>query len=1117
MNSRLALYLLLLAAGLAGNYFKYPLFLEIEFLFGSIFAFLALQFFGKTKGVLAGVVIAGVTYYNWGHPYAVLIMSAEVALVAWLTGRYRVSLVMADALFWLMVGMPLVYFFYHGVMEVPLGITTVTMTKQAVNGITNVLLARLIFMAIGLGKPKYKASLREILHSSLVFCVLMPMLLSIAIDSRSDFLKMENEIRAALTKESQSTRQRLGSWLEDRAATLRYLATLAAAPSPRPMQAVLEQARASDAHFVGVGLMSQTLVTTAYSPAQNELERLDIGVDFSDRPFVPEIKSTFQPMLSGVLPGRLGKPRPIVALLHPVLTQGQFNGVVSGVLDLKHMGDYVLKSLDSEAIFYTLVDKSGRVILTNRNDQEGGSPFVRAGGELTRLDAQVSQWTPTLPPGTPAYASFKQSMYVSEAPVGALTAWTLILEKPMAPVQKALSAIYTGRLTLILVFLLLGTLIAELISRQMARASEKLRDLTIDLPAKVAAGQHVDWPVSRMLEIDNLIGNFQAMAASLQAQFIQTQQLNDLLEHRVHERTQALAQLNSDFVALLDNTTDFIYFKDEHRRWRFCSQPFADIAGKVSWRELVGKTSLEVFPSLMGKAYEAEDDQIFETGQPVLDKIDPFINAQGLPGWVSANKWPLFSADGQVIGIVGISRDITPQQETEEKVRQLAFYDHLTQLPNRRLLIDRLHQSLLAHARSGRQGGLLFLDLDNFKDLNDSLGHYMGDLLLQQVAQRLVTCVREGDTVARLGGDEFVVMLDGLSEQLDEAATQTRLVGEKILACLSQVYDLDGHAYHSTPSIGATLFSPGLDTVNDLLKRADLAMYQAKGAGKSSLRFFDPEMQRVVSAKAVLEQDLRLGIAEQQMVLHYQAQVEGDGRLTGAEVLVRWQHPERGLVSPLEFIPLAEETKLIIPLGQWVLDTACKQLQVWAQHPGTAHLTLAVNVSPRQFHLPDFVPQVLDTLARTGANPQRLKLEITESLLLIDMAVVIEKMAALKTRGVSFSLDDFGTGYSSLAYLKRLPLDQLKIDRSFVGDICTNTQDAAIAQAIIGMGQAMGLRVIAEGLETAAQHASLTQMGCASFQGYHFGRPVPIEDFECAMRGVQARGPDSVREAEHAS
>lgn len=383
--------------------------------------------------------------------------------------------------------------------------------------------------------------------------------------------------------------------------------------------------------------------------------------------------------------------------------------------------------------------------------------------------------------------------------------------------------------------------------------------------------------------------------------------------------------------------------------------------------------------------------------------------------------------------------DITELKAAQVEIEHLAFYDSLTHLPNRRLLLERLQQALASSARSKSYGALLFIDLDNFKALNDTRGHDIGDALLQQVAQRLVSCVREGDTVVRLGGDEFVVMLEDLSDSSEDAAAQTETVGEKILTTLNQRYQLASYEHRSTPSIGVTLFIGHQDSTDELLKRADLAMYQAKAAGRNTLRFFDPKMQAVVTARVVLEADLREGLRKNQFLLYYQAQVDGMGRLTGAEALLRWQHPQRGLVSPAEFIPLAEETGLIQPLGHWVLETACTQLVAWAMRPETAHLSLAVNVSARQFHRPDFAEQVLAVLDRTGVDAKKLKLELTESLLLDDVADTIIKMTALKARGVGFSLDDFGTGYSSLVYLKRLPLDQLKIDQSFVRDVYSPT------------------------------------------------------------------------------
>jgi len=397
---------------------------------------------------------------------------------------------------------------------------------------------------------------------------------------------------------------------------------------------------------------------------------------------------------------------------------------------------------------------------------------------------------------------------------------------------------------------------------------------------------------------------------------------------------------------------------------------------------------------------------------------------------------------------------------------------------------------------------LLFIDLDNFKYINDALGHDKGDLLLQQVAQRLLKCVRESDTVARLGGDEFVVMLENLSEQYEEAASLAELVAEKVLKHLSEVHDLAGKEHHGSTSIGITLFSGQLDTMDDLLRRADLAMYKAKESGRNTLRFFDPAMQAVVMARAELEADLRRALQQQEFVLHYQPQVDNDGRTTGAEVLVRWLHPKRGMVPPGDFIQLAEESGLILPLGQWVMQTACAQLVAWSQQPALAHLTLAVNVSAHQFRQEDFVRQVLSLVQATGADPHRLKLELTETLLLDDVEDIIAKMVALKAHGIAFSLDDFGTGYSSLAYLKRLPLYQLKIDRSFVRDVLSDPHDAAIASAIVAMAQNLGLSVIAEGVETLEQRDFLAEHGCLAFQGYLFSKPVAVAQFE-AWLGLQ--------------
>lgn len=464
------------------------------------------------------------------------------------------------------------------------------------------------------------------------------------------------------------------------------------------------------------------------------------------------------------------------------------------------------------------------------------------------------------------------------------------------------------------------------------------------------------------------------------------------------------------------------------------------------------------------------------------------------------SRWTLVRDDNGVPrSILSIDTDISERKVAEDDIRKLAFFDPLTRLPNRLLLQDRLKQALACSSHNQCAGALLFIDLDNFKGLNDTLGHENGDILLQQVAQRLAHCVRESDTVARLGGDEFVIMLADQHDRREDVALRAKSVCEKILDHLRQPYFIAGSEQHSAASIGVALFEGRHDTVSDLLRRADLAMYQAKGAGRNTVRFFNHDMQAAVSARVAMESDLRQGLREHQFYLCYQPQINEDGHMIGTEALVRWRHPKQGVISPLRFIPVSEETGLILPLGQWVLETACAQLAVWANKPSTARLSVAVNVSARQFHHEQFVEQIMMALDRSGANPERLKLEITESLLLNDVEATIAKMTALKSKGVRFSLDDFGTGYSSLSYLKRLPLDQLKIDQSFVRDVLTDFNDAAIARTIVILAQSLGLTVIAEGVESEGQRNFLLRNDCHLYQGYLFSPPVPAERLEAMM------------------
>jgi diguanylate cyclase (GGDEF)-like protein/PAS domain S-box-containing protein len=555
------------------------------------------------------------------------------------------------------------------------------------------------------------------------------------------------------------------------------------------------------------------------------------------------------------------------------------------------------------------------------------------------------------------------------------------------------------------------------------------------------------------------------------------------LENALHD-----AQLR----AMAFETQEGIVITDARNAVLKVNGAFTAITGYAS-EEAVGKTL-----RLLQAGYEnvADRNGVLETiareGSWQGEVCNRRKTGERYPAWthITAVK----DSAGSPTHYVVTMTDITARKAAEQRIEQLAYYDALTQLPNRRRLMDRLQQALRNSTHTRRKGALLFIDLDNFKILNDTIGHDVGDRLLCTVAQRLTSSVREGDTIARLGGDEFVVMLEELSESTEEAAGQAKRVGEQILLALNRPYMLDGRVHHSTPSIGVALFSGADTSVAELLKQADIAMYQAKSAGRNALRFFDPDMQVSLVARARLETALRRAIQERQFALHYQPQVDAALGIIGAEALLRWVHPERGLVLPGQFIALAEETGLILAIGQWVLEGACAQLRAWAADPRTSELPIAVNISALQFRQIDFVEQVRRALHNAGARPQFLMLELTESLVLADIEDTVGKMQALRQLGVGFAMDDFGTGLCSLSTLPRLPLKQLKIDQSLVRMLPGSPNDAVVVRTIITMARALGVSVIAEGVESQAQSEFLQSNGCSTWQGYLFSEPLEAAD-----------------------
>lgn len=532
------------------------------------------------------------------------------------------------------------------------------------------------------------------------------------------------------------------------------------------------------------------------------------------------------------------------------------------------------------------------------------------------------------------------------------------------------------------------------------------------------------------------------------------------------------------------------------------NQAFQTITG-YSAEEVMGCNPRIFSSGKHGRAFYADMWQkLLANGNWAGEIWDRRKNGQIYPKWLTITA--IKTTANHITGYVGIFTDMTEQKQAEEEIRNLAFYDPLTKLPNRRLLMERFHLALANSERHREYGAVLFLDMDKFKTLNDTLGHEYGDLMLIEVARRIRFVVRSTDTVARIGGDEFVVLIEELGKYSLDAMEKISHIAEKIREALAVAYHIQGHIYHSSPSIGVSLYLGSQPTVTDILKCADIAMYQAKNAGRNTVRFYDPEMQQALETRAALEADLRHAITHQQLQLYYQIQIQGNGRPLGAEALIRWLHPERGMIPPNQFIPIAEESLLILEIGQWIVETACQQLAEWQSHEHTRDLILAINVSAHQFRQADFVSSIKHAIDTHKIDVNRLKLELTESVIVDDISEVAAKMHALKALGVRLSLDDFGTGYSSLSYLKQLPLDQIKIDQSFVRDVVSDPNDAVLVKTIIDMANNFRLNVIAEGVETEAQLAKLKAQGCMAFQGYLFGKPLPIEQFERLLSRHQA-------------
>ena len=556
--------------------------------------------------------------------------------------------------------------------------------------------------------------------------------------------------------------------------------------------------------------------------------------------------------------------------------------------------------------------------------------------------------------------------------------------------------------------------------------------------------------------------------------------------------------------AMIDNVPDQLFIKDTSNRFLIANKAVAADKTLLATGEaataaaLIGKTDFDLFPQEVARGFMEIESAIMQSGQPVVDMLELNIDEAGRSKWVSMTKTPLRNADNEVIGLLGVGRDVTAHKLAEDQVHFLAHHDALTGLPNRVLLVDRLAQAVLHARRDHRWVNVVVADLDDFKMVNDSLGHEAGDLLLQTVAARMTRAVRDGDSVVRLGGDDFVILLADQSSDADVISTAI----DKIRAAISAPILLAGQSLQVTCSMGIASFPPNGSDAETLLRNADAAMYQAKAAGGDNFQFFTPDMNVRVHKQLSLREEMRSGIANGEFYLLYQPQLDlRSGRVCAVEALVRWAHPTLGILSPADFVPLAEESGLIVPLGDWVLHEACRQNKAW-QTSGIPAVDVCVNVSARQFRERNWIDRVKHALAESGLEPKFLELELTESLLMQDVEQAVATMTELRALGVRFAIDDFGTGYSSLSALKNFPVARLKIDQSFVRNLPQDADDRGIASAVISLGQKLNMRVIAEGVETDAQLVFLRDHQCDEIQGYHFSKPIDAAAIEDLLMGA---------------
>jgi diguanylate cyclase (GGDEF)-like protein/PAS domain S-box-containing protein len=1106
---------ILFVAALAGTIFPLTVFPDGSVVLGSCAVLLLVRLYGTGWAVLAALLAGSCAYAAWQHPFFLFILTAEALIVGMLNRRGMHNLLIADGIFWMLFGLPFLWIFYDIFLRADNGLVLQILLRHGGNGLGNAILATLAYhlLIASHWERRTPPLLFETSFNLIVSAFLLPAILLVLLNTVGVHDAIAPAQATQLTTQTgvaYSELERLAAGISD---SLHKVSLLASRSKMRPAEELkqgVETIRRNNSLLqrIFVADAAGRLIVASGTSSRKHNEQSLIGKDFA------ALQSQRGPWITEVRPA--GAADAHLYWYSPLVVEGRFAGAVGGVIDVVSLRLILEAYAQPAEMALTLVDRDGKIIASSHSERKPLTDFYRSQSNAEQLLAsRTFMWQPRNQRlgGIPFWAQFHSP------PPEDFLPWRLAVEIPRNVFLAHLQQVVGGTLAIMLAPALLAIGILPLLCRRLTTPIKQLAETSRDLPEKIIRGEELSWPTGTA-EINALADNFMTLANALGTSLREIETLKGSSEEtfdrlltqqrwesfsvsrklqqeigkrrRIEELLEHIEAAETKYRFLVEKTLVGVYIVQEDY-FSYVNPRFAEIFGYTA-EEIVREGNVLKLIDQEDRAFVAGNFRRQLSGETSSlqyefrgrRKDGKLVHVEAING--------LGTYNGRN-AVLGTLLDISERKQAEEKVLHMAFHDPLTGLPNRLLFNDRAEQAMAMARREDEVLALLFIDLDRFKAINDTLGHDAGDRLLREVADRLRECVRESDTVSRFGGDEFNLLLTQVRNESD-----TELIAHKILRALRRPIHIEGHELHGTVSIGIALFPRDGSDVQTLIKNADTALYRAKDLGRNNYQIFNPAMNARVLERMELENSLHKVIDRRELRVYYQAQANlQTGRIVGMEALLRWQHASGEMISPSTFIPLAEEIGLIFPIGEWMMRAACRQAQQWRKS-GFEPMRLGINVSAQQFQDREFMDILSRILAESDFEPKWLNVEITESVVIHDVRETIQKLRQLHAVGITIAIDDFGVGYSSLSYLKDFPIDQLKMDRSFVQNLPHSSNDAKIAGHIVDMAHSLGLTVIAEGVETPEQLQFLKKIGCDEVQGYLLSRPIPAEDFERLLR-----------------